>query len=112
MFGVRRPLRFLAERLSLSDDQVKVVARVLDELKVERAQAEVDAQRTVTAYADAMDAPDFDVKKAEEGQAVKAAADERQRRAVAKAIRDLHPVLTQEQRARFAHLLRTGTVVI
>ena len=41
-FGVRRPLRFLAHKLELDDRQIGELARILDELKTERAQAEVD----------------------------------------------------------------------
>src|SRR4051794_36730916 len=40
-FGVRRPLRFLAHKLDLTEDQVAELARIIDELKTERAQAEV-----------------------------------------------------------------------
>src|ERR1043165_4907461 len=59
-FGVRRPLRFLAYRLQLSEAQVAELARVLNELKTERAQAEVDDRRAVTAYADAVGGETFD----------------------------------------------------
>src|SRR5262245_8462388 len=41
-FGVRRPLRFLAHKLELDEQQVVQLARILDELKTERAQAAVD----------------------------------------------------------------------
>src|SRR5438477_3399678 len=44
-FGVRRPLRFLAYKLELDDRQVPELARILDDLKTERAQAEVDRRR-------------------------------------------------------------------
>src|SRR5207244_3357986 len=44
-FGVRRPLRFLAHKLDLDDRQVAALARILDALKTERAQAEVDRRR-------------------------------------------------------------------
>jgi hypothetical protein len=37
-FGVRRPLRFLAHRLELDEKQVAALAKVLDDLKIERAQ--------------------------------------------------------------------------
>src|SRR5262249_3446293 len=40
-FGVRRPLRFLAFKLDLDPEQVTELARILDQLKTERAQAEV-----------------------------------------------------------------------
>src|SRR5579885_3535564 len=41
-FGVRRPLRFLAYKLNLNEEQVAELAKILDELKTERAQAAVD----------------------------------------------------------------------
>src|SRR5262245_39370814 len=53
-FGVRRPLRFLAYKLGLSDSQVAEMARILNDLKTERAQAAVDDRRTLTALADAV----------------------------------------------------------
>src|SRR5437588_538173 len=53
-FGVRRPLRFLAHKLDLNDRQVTEFARILDELRTERAQGEVDRRRTLSAFADAV----------------------------------------------------------
>jgi hypothetical protein len=50
-FGVRRPLRFLAYKLELNDAQVSELARILDELKTERAQAAVDHRRALSAFA-------------------------------------------------------------
>ena len=38
-FGVRRPLRYLAFKLDLSEAQMADLAVILDELKIERAQA-------------------------------------------------------------------------
>ena len=64
-FGVRRPLRFLAHRLELNDTQVAALARVLDELKTERAQAAVDGRRALAELADAMSADAFDAAKAQ-----------------------------------------------
>src|SRR5215813_4880563 len=46
-FGVRRPLRFLAYKLELDEKQVGDLARILNELKTERAQGDVDGRRTV-----------------------------------------------------------------
>jgi len=58
-FGVRRPLRFLAWKLELDEAQVAELAKILDELKTERAQAAVDARRTVAAFADAIAGEQF-----------------------------------------------------
>src|SRR5262245_9016146 len=66
-FGVRRPLRFVAYKLELDDRQVAELARVLDELKTERAQAEVDRRRTMSAFADAVAGETFDDGKAKGG---------------------------------------------
>src|SRR5262249_30330477 len=64
-FGVRRPLRFLAHRLELTDTQVAALARVLDELKTERAQAAVDGRRALGELADAVGSETFDASKAQ-----------------------------------------------
>ena len=50
-FGVRRPLRYLAHRLDLDDSQTRRMASVLNQLKTEREQAELDEKRTVAAMA-------------------------------------------------------------
>src|SRR5438874_402663 len=54
-FGVRRPLRFLAFRLGLDEMQVAELAKILDQLKTERAQAAVDDRRALTAFAEAVE---------------------------------------------------------
>jgi Spy/CpxP family protein refolding chaperone len=109
-FGVRRPLRFLAHRLDLTEEQVGSLARILNELKTERAQAEVDNQRTVTAFADAIEADAFDAARADEGSKLRLASAERLKSAVQKALAGIHGVLTKEQREKFAYLVRTGVV--
>src|ERR1700722_9902707 len=53
-FGVRRPLRFLAHKLDLEEAQVTELARILNDLKTERAQAAVDHRRSTSAIADAI----------------------------------------------------------
>ena len=111
-FGVRRPLRFLAHKLDLDDRQVAELARVLDELKTERAQAEVDRRRTVSAFADALAGDAFDDAKAGEGGALRVRSAERLRDAVLKALRQIHAILNAEQRVRLAYLLRTGTLTV
>ncbi len=111
-FGVRRPLRFLAHKLDLDDRQVAELARILDELKTERAQAEVDRRRTVSAFADALAGDAFDDAKAGEGGALRVRSAERLRDAVLKALRQIHAVLNAEQRVRLAYLIRTGTLTV
>jgi hypothetical protein len=51
-FGVRRPLRFLAYKLELDDAQIGELAKILDDLKTERAQAAVDDRRALSAFAE------------------------------------------------------------
>jgi len=109
-FGVRRPLRFLAYKLDLDETQVAELARILDELKTERAQAAVDHRRTVTAFADAVAGESFDDSRAGEGAKMRTQSAERVRDAVLKALRQIHKLLQPEQRARLAYLIRTGTL--
>jgi Spy/CpxP family protein refolding chaperone len=111
-FGVRRPLRFLSHKLDLDERQVAELARILDELKTERAQAEVDRRRTVAAFADALGGEAFDAAKAAEGGALRVQSAERLRDAVLKALARIHALLNAEQRTRLAYLIRTGTLMI
>ena len=111
-FGVRRPLRFLAHKLDLDDRQVAELARILDELKTERAQAEVDRRRTLSAFADALSGDAFDAVKAAEGGELRVKSAERLRDAVLKALGQVHGLLNAEQRLRLAYLIRTGTLAV
>src|SRR5947209_2106175 len=104
-FGVRRPLRFLAHRLALNDGQLAELARILDELKTERAQAEVDRRRSIAAFADAVAGDAFDAAKAGEGGDLRVRSADRLRGAVVKALQQIHAVLNAEQRARLAYLI-------
>lgn len=111
-FGVRRPLRFLAWRLQLDETQVTEFAKILSDLKTERAQGEVDDRRALTAFADAVSGESFDEAKA------KAAADERVKSLeriqvqVVHALGRIHALLQPEQREKLAYLIRTGALVM
>jgi Spy/CpxP family protein refolding chaperone len=111
-FGVRRPLRLLAYKLGLEDGQVRELARVLDQLKTERAQAEVDERRAVAAFADALGAASFDEVKAREGATLRVKSTERLQEAVVQALSQLHALLNAEQRAKLAYLIRTGVIAL
>jgi Spy/CpxP family protein refolding chaperone len=111
-FGVRRPLRFLGHKLNLDDRQIAELARILDELKTERAQAEVDYRRTVSAFADAVGGDTFDAAKAQEGGELRVKSAERLRTAVVKALEQVHALLNPEQRSRLAYLIRAGALGI
>src|SRR5450432_3635092 len=97
-FGVRRPLRFIAYKLDLDERQVGELARVLDELKTERAQAEVDRRRTMSAFADAVAGEAFDEGKAKDGADLRVGSAQRLRDAVTKALGRIHGLLDKEQR--------------
>jgi Spy/CpxP family protein refolding chaperone len=109
--GVRRPLRFLAWRLELTDEQTSSVARILEHLKLERAQAALDLRRAAAALADAFEG-EFARAQAEAAAEQRAAAARRVQDAVAKALEDLHALLDPDQRRDLAELIRTGAIRI
>ena len=111
-FGVRRPLRFLAYKLQLEDAQVGELAKILDEIKTERAQAAVDHRRTLSAFADAISSDAFDRGKAEAAAKLRLESADRVRGAVVAALGRLHELLNPEQRQRLAYLIRTGTLTL
>jgi Spy/CpxP family protein refolding chaperone len=110
--GVRRPLRFLVHKLGLDEYQITELARILNELKTERAQAEVDRHRTVAALADALAGDTFDAAKAGEAGDLRVKSAERLRDGVIKALQQIHALLKPDQRVRLAYLIRTGTLVV
>jgi len=111
-FGVRRPLRFLAYKLELDEKQVAELARILDDLKTERAQGEVDRRRSLSGFADAVAGPTFDAARAQESAALRVATAERLRDAVTGALAKLHALLDDDQRERLAYLIRTGVLTL
>lgn len=111
-FGVRRPLRFMAHRLSLREEQVAELATILDELKTERAQAAVDHRRSVGAFADALASESFDEKVAVDAAAARVKSAERLREAVVRTLKRTHAMLDADQRKQLAYLLRSGQLTI
>jgi Spy/CpxP family protein refolding chaperone len=111
-FGVRRPLRFLAYKLELDEKQVGELAKVLSDLKTERAQADVDGRRTVAGFADAVGGAAFDDAKAKEAAELRVKSAGKLRDAVVTALSKIHAILNEEQRAKLAYLIRTGTISI
>ena len=109
-FGVRRPLRFLAYKLELDEKQIEQLARILDELKTERAQAAVDDRRTLADLADAVAGEAFDAGKAAGGADRRVESAKRLREAIVRAIQQLHGILNPEQRAKLAYLMRSGVL--
>jgi len=111
-FGVRRPLRFLIHKLDLDEKQATQLAKILDELKTERAQAAVDDRRSTAAFADAMQGEAFDQESAKAAARQRAETAERVARAVEKALGQIHALLDAEQRETLAYLIRTGALGI
>ncbi len=109
-FGVRRPLRHLAYRLRLDENQIEELARILDDLKTERAQVTVDERRAASAFADALVSDTLDGAKLGEAAASRVRSAERLRDAVVTALGRIHALLDPEQRKQLAFLIRTGTV--
>lgn len=111
-FGVRRPLRFLAFKLGLDEPQVAELAKILDELKTERAQAAVDDRRAITAIAEAVSADSFDEAKAKSAASVRVKSSENLQNSVNRAMSRIHAILSPEQRAKLAYLIRTGALLV
>lgn len=109
-WGVRRPLRFLAHKLDLDQKQVAELARILDELKIERAQAEVDDRRARAEFADAILGETFDAGKAGAAGERRVQSAARLRDALTRALAAIHALLRPDQRERFAYLVRTGVL--
>ena len=112
VFGVRRPLRFMARALDLSREQTEKLTIILDDLKTERQQGSVDERRTTAQFADALSQESLDL------EAVKRAADDRVKSAerlsksVVRALAETHAMLNPEQKKRLAYLLRSGALGI
>jgi len=108
--GVRRPLRYLGWKLDLTPEQLADVARILERLKIERAQAEVEQRRSAAALADALEGEAFDNTAAQVAADHRADSARNVQKAVAKALADLHAALQPDQRRRLAMLIRTRQI--
>jgi Spy/CpxP family protein refolding chaperone len=111
-FGVRRPLRFMAHKLELREEQVAELAAILDELKTERAQAAVDHRRSVGVFADALGGAAFDEPGATAAADARVKSAERLRDAVVRALKRTHAMLDADQRKQLSYLLRSGQLTI
>jgi Spy/CpxP family protein refolding chaperone len=110
--GVRRPLRFLAHKLDLDDRQVAELARILTDLKTERAQADVDDRRSLAEFADAVAGATFDSAKAANAGDRRVQSAARVRESLVRALEQIHALLNAEQRERLAYLIRTGVLTL
>ena len=111
-FGVRRPLRVMTHELDLDDEQVESLARIIDELKNQRAQAALDERKSVGAIADGLLATEYDRAKLTEALDLRVRSAERLRDAIAEALASTHALLRPEQRKKLAYLLRAGQITI
>jgi len=111
-FGVRRPLRFLADKLGLDENQIVQLAKILDELKTERAQSAVDERRTLGEFADAFAGEQFDANKAASARDRRVQSNQRLSATVVRSLEQIHAILSAEQRVRLAHLIRAGILVL
>lgn len=111
-FGVRRPLRYMAHKLDLDDEQIDTLAAILNVLKTERAQARLDEQRSVAGVADAVEGEHFDQAAAAKALTARVTAAERLKQEVLTTLEKTHKMLDPEQRKRLAYLLRSGQLTI
>ncbi|MEQ1504139.1 MAG: Spy/CpxP family protein refolding chaperone [Myxococcota bacterium] len=106
--GVRRPLRFLIDRLDLDDAQAAALSKVFDTLRLEREQAALDGRRTQSRLADALEADAFDRGAVEAAAEARVTAATRERDAVVAAVQQVHGLLNPEQRRKLAMVIRNG----
>jgi Spy/CpxP family protein refolding chaperone len=111
-FGVRRPLRFLAHKLDLDEKQITALVRILDDLKTERAQADVDDRRALAEFADAVAGETFDGSRAASAGERRVQTAARLRETLTRALQEIHALLTPEQRQRLAYLIRSGVLTV
>ena len=112
MFGVRRPLRHLAWKLNLDEDQVRKLVDILDKLKTGYAQARLDRDRSTSDVAAVFSAAEFDADRANAAIGMRTRATEALNQELLTAIRSLFELLNEEQRKEFAYLLRSGAFVL
>ena len=110
MFGIRRPLRHLTWKLDLDPDQVREMADILARLKTARAQMRVDREASINDLAQAFGSDGFDDAKAAETIERRKTSVGSQEDSVLDALRRIHEILDEEQRAEFAYQLRSGSL--
>ncbi len=108
--GVRRPLRFLAHKLDLERPQIAALAGIIDDIKTERAQAEVDHRRARKALAELFTHEEFPQEKAQEVAEQRAATVRKLQETIAQALAQIHALLNEQQRETLSYLIRTGAL--
>jgi len=110
-FGIRRPLRFLSHKLDLDESQTAVLAAVLDDVKTERAQADVDKRRAQKLLSEAFSGESFDEDKAKQATKLRTESTERVLKLTAEGLKSFHAALDDNQRQRLATMMRAGPFV-
>ena len=108
MFGIRRPLRHLVWKLGLAESQVRQLADILARLKTARSQVRVDREASTNDIAQAVGSEGFDEERAVAALDRRKASSGAQEDVVLEALRRLHEILDEDQRAEFAYLPRSG----
>ena len=106
----RRPVRFLAERLDLSEKQLSQLARIVEQIRIEREQAAVDLRRAAAQFADALEGSDFAADAAEAAGRRRVDVAKSVQEVVDRSLRELHALLDADQRDELASLIRTGAI--
>ncbi|MGK0337995.1 MAG: hypothetical protein ACJAYE_001526 [Candidatus Azotimanducaceae bacterium] len=107
-FGVRRPLRYLAHRLDLDENQMRRMATVLNQLKTEREQAVLDEKRTVAGLAGIMAEGTPTLDECREVLTGRTKATAQLNEETAKSIVAICDLLDDEQRTEFVDLMLVG----
>ncbi len=93
------------------EEQVAEVAVILDDLKTERAQGQVDHRRAIAVFSEAFNG-DFDEASIKRATDARVESARRTQEAVFRALKRTHEVLDEGQRKRLACMLRTGALDI
>ncbi|MCH7743667.1 MAG: hypothetical protein IIB71_13505 [Proteobacteria bacterium] len=109
-FGVRRPLRYLVHRLDLDDSQTRKMASILNQLKTEREQAELDEKRTVAGMANLLADGTPSLNEMREALSGRVKSAQHLQEETAKAVVAIVNFLDDDQRDEFINLMLTGSV--
>ncbi len=108
MFGVRRPLRYLAWKLELSEEQTRALVEVLDRLKTAYGQSKLDRDRSTSDIASLFGAASFDADRIDVALEGRTNATRTLNGELSAALRRIFELLDENQRREFAYLLRSG----
>ena len=111
-FGVRRPLRYLAHQLDLDDSQTRKMASILNQLKTEREQAELDEKRTVAGMANLLADGTPSLNEMREALSGRVKSAQHLQEETAKAVVAIVNLLDDDQRGEFITVLLTGSVCV